>query len=312
MAKKRQYEQFTDADGNPCRVSDDSLMAGLYQLMPTSLEDVVMFKSDEFATFDALFDRLSSFANTRHSLQLSKRDIGTKPAKKDPDAMDIGAVSKGKKGKGKGGGSNQGKGITCHNCGKLGHKASECRSKGFGKSGKSGKDKKMDNVQCWVCYGYGHYGKDCKSAKGGKGAGKGKDGGKKGKDGKNLSSVEPNAQPEKEPELSHLDLCPLDADGSPRLTPSYGPSGAPSERSRGVRVDASRSRTRSLIPPEGPARAHLRSLGTDEEDLSGASTRMRESHRPAYVEVRNGEEWIRMNYDSGAVSTVIPVEFAGS
>ena len=73
------------------------VMAGLYKLMPETLEGTVMFKSDEFSNFEALFDRLSSFATVQRSLQLSKRDLsgGGSRTKKDPDAMDIGAVSKG-------------------------------------------------------------------------------------------------------------------------------------------------------------------------------------------------------------------------
>ena len=73
LSKKRQYEEFSDADGVPCKVSDDSLMAALFQLMPSSLEETVMFKSDAFATFDALFDRLSSFATTRHRSDFQER-----------------------------------------------------------------------------------------------------------------------------------------------------------------------------------------------------------------------------------------------
>ena len=47
LSKKRQYEEFTDSQGNQCKVSDDSLMAGLYKLMPESLQETVMFKQDK-------------------------------------------------------------------------------------------------------------------------------------------------------------------------------------------------------------------------------------------------------------------------
>ena len=46
LTRKRQYEEFTDRAGNQCRVSEDSLMAAMYKLMPKSLEETVMFKSD--------------------------------------------------------------------------------------------------------------------------------------------------------------------------------------------------------------------------------------------------------------------------
>ena len=59
--------------GSLARCPDDSLMAALFQLMPSSLEETVMFKSDAFATFDALFDRLSSFATTRHRSDFQER-----------------------------------------------------------------------------------------------------------------------------------------------------------------------------------------------------------------------------------------------
>lgn len=267
LAKKRQYEEFTDSEGNQCKVSDDSLMAAMYRLMPESLEEAVMFKADEFPSFEDLFDRLSSFASTKHSLHLSKRELsggGFKKKDKDPDAMDIGAVSN-YKGKGKKGGV-----LTCHNCGRPGHKAADCRSKGGGKGYGKGKQqqqqpyaRRMDSVQCWVCNGYGHYGKDCRSGskgkgknnnKGKKGDGKNKDG-KKG--GKNVSSVDngDQAEPQGEDELGHLDLCTL-----------------------GFNESSSCEET---------------------EDDAGD---------PDYMVTWNSQKWIRLNYDSGAVSTVVPVE----
>lgn len=214
LSKKRQYEEFTDSLRNQCEVSDDSLMAGLYKLMPDSLEETVMFKQDELNNFESLFNKLSSFATVRHSLQLSRRDLssgGSKP-KKDPDAMDIGAVSKGK---GKGGKSKSpqtGKGssfnkMTCYKCGKAGHKAADCRSEGGGKVCDKGV-KRIDHVQCWNCFR--HYGKDCWSKKVDD-KGKGKGAGKKGKQNSGqTNSVESAGQPEKEPELSHLDLCAME------------------------------------------------------------------------------------------------------
>ena len=34
LLRKRQYEEFTDRDGTPCQVSDDSLIAAMYKLAP--------------------------------------------------------------------------------------------------------------------------------------------------------------------------------------------------------------------------------------------------------------------------------------
>ena len=207
LSRKRQYEEFTDNNGDPCRVSEDSLMAALYKLMPASLEETVIFRAEDYPTFNDLFDKLSSYASTKHSLFLSQRDMtgaSSSSSKKDPNAMDIGAIGKGKlKGKdGKGKEKGKFKG-TCHKCGRPGHRAADCRVqdfKGKGKSNSQAGDRKS-SVRCWVCEGFGHYGKDCPSAKGaGKQKGDWKGGGKPGGAGRgkgklSASSVdEPNVQ----------------------------------------------------------------------------------------------------------------------
>eukprot|EP00435_Cladocopium_sp_Y103_P074780 s153_g51.t1 len=410
-------------------------MAGLCRLMPESLEEAVMFRSDEFTSFETLFDRLSSYATARHSLQLSKRDLtsggGSKP-KRDPDAMDVSAVSKGKgKGKGKflGPSSGAGKGshankMTCHNCGRAGHKASDCRApRGDGK-GKGKANQRLDNVQCWQCYGYGHYGKNCPSNKGKGKNQKGKQQGKnnaKGKGGQ-VSAVDSTHQPEKEPELSHLDLCVVDhaerhtfigADGHEyvQVTPDPEPRGRghgrghhrgrggarhsggahrdergwrtswdrrdggdrrpsepagvpaprspdhpPPDRSGGVHaggvepggasassrpsighgpvptseesVSLFRRRAADGVEDSGPANEASRSrdrsrsrhaegddaatsVRDEDVDHNSMNTEMDDS-LPAYYVDYGGEQWLKMNYDSGAVSTVIPVEMAAS
>ena len=57
LEKKRQYESFCDESGNPCRVSNDSLMAAMYKIMPRSMEESFMMRADEFDSFKTLFDR---------------------------------------------------------------------------------------------------------------------------------------------------------------------------------------------------------------------------------------------------------------
>lgn len=251
LGKKRQYEEFTDRNGSPCTVSEDSLMAALYRLMPSSLEEAVMFRAEDYPSFSDLFDKLSTYASTKHSLFLTQRDLGggggRSSNKPDPNAMDVSAMAKGK---GKEKGKFKGK---CNNCGRPGHKAADC--KGSSSKGK-GKSSPKDNVRCWVCEGYGHYGKDCPSQKNsgkgkgstpGKGKGKGgksdgQHGSHSGKGRNNASSVEePEADPPKGADLGYLDLNSCDVD------------------------------------------------------------------YPPYVVDYGGDQWIRINYDSGAAATVFPV-----
>ena len=151
LTRKRQYEEFTDKDGSPCRVSDDSLIAAMFKLMPKSLEETVMFKSDEYESFEILFDRLSSFASTKHSLKLEHYDRKNH----NPDDMEIGAIG----GKGKGKGDQRKGSVQCWVCHGYGHYGRDCPQRKGGSKGGKGKKK------------------------GGKEAGKGDKGGKKGKKG---------------------------------------------------------------------------------------------------------------------------------
>ena len=131
LAEKRQYEEFTDKEGRPCRVSDDSLIAAMFKLMPKSLEETVMFKSEEYESFEVLFDHLTSFASTKHSLKLESYD--RKMA--NPDDMDIGALGS-SKGKGKG---DRKASVQCWVCYGYGHYGRDCPHK---KGGQKGKGKK--------------------------------------------------------------------------------------------------------------------------------------------------------------------------
>lgn len=108
-------------------MSEDSLMAALYRLMPSSLEEAVMFCIEDYPSFSDLFGKLSAHASAKHSLFLTQRDLGggrggaRSSNKLDPNAMDIGAMAKGKgkeKGKFKG---------ACNKCGRRGHKAADAR-----------------------------------------------------------------------------------------------------------------------------------------------------------------------------------------
>ena len=47
LSKKRQYAMFADRYGRPCQASDDSLVAGMFRLMPKNLEETVMFTNED-------------------------------------------------------------------------------------------------------------------------------------------------------------------------------------------------------------------------------------------------------------------------
>ena len=71
LAKMRQYEEFTDRDGNPCQVQVASLMAVMFRLMPKVLEKTVIFQAEAHSDFGSFFDKLVSDASTKHSLLLN-------------------------------------------------------------------------------------------------------------------------------------------------------------------------------------------------------------------------------------------------
>ena len=125
QTKKRQYEEFTDDQGQPCRVSNDALIAAMFQLMPRSLEDQFLMQGDEERGFDAIFNKLAAYANSKASMAKAKKQPGQ--PRQDYTPMDVSGFG----GKGRG---------DCHNCGKPGHFARDCRAKGGGKASGKGKD----------------------------------------------------------------------------------------------------------------------------------------------------------------------------
>ena len=125
LTRKLQYEEFTDRAGNPCRVSEDSLTAAMYKLTPKSLEETVMFKPGDYDSFETLFDKLVSYASTKHSLKLS---ASVDESSQDPIAMDVGSVDKN---------------VQCWVCWGRGHMGKDCpqnKGKGKGKNEKGGEN----------------------------------------------------------------------------------------------------------------------------------------------------------------------------
>ena len=276
LAKKRQYEEFTDQRGKACRISDDSLMAAMYKLMPSSLEQQVMFHSDDYDSFEDLYDKLVSFASTKHSLKMSDRPVGSNKKTEASTAMEVDALTN--KGKGKG---FKGK---CNLCGKPGHKAADCRS-----STGAGKGDRLSTVQCWVCGGHGHYGRDCK--KGGKSEGKGGSKGIKGKHkGKGFGGKKGKDKGKKggmssfdwQEEAWQADGWWNDWSEQPE---AEVPAAADSGKSGFGSLDLNHLDV--LAPPQGKA-------ALDSVD----------SYRVHW----KGADWLRINYDSGAATTAIPDE----
>ena len=285
LAKKRQYEEFTDQRGRPCRISDDSLMAAMYKLMPTALEQQVMFHSDEYDSFEDLYDRLVAYASTKHSLKMTDKPVGSR--KGDTSApMDVDAlVQKGK-------GSFKGK---CNNCGRPGHKAADCRAQGGAGAGKN--KSSASQVQCFACGRRGHYSWECSNSKGkGAGAGKGyeKGSGKGGKD---------------------------KAKGKGKKGKGKGKKGGFSavewEEQEGWEQEgwdgwSSSWSEQPASEPPAKADSHPGGIGSLDlnhlESLAESATKVSCSSMESYKVHWKGSEWLKLNYDSGAATTAIPDE----
>ena len=118
------------------RVQDDTLTSAMYKIMSKSVEETVIFTGDD-DTFVTLFGELVSFASVKHSWRWDDKPIRS-GAQKDPNAMEVDALTKGGKSK-----SGKGKSVTCWMFSKTGHTSRDCfhnnkgKSKGKGKSSTS-------------------------------------------------------------------------------------------------------------------------------------------------------------------------------
>ncbi|CAK0906615.1 unnamed protein product, partial [Prorocentrum cordatum] len=151
----KRYESRRDDDGNRERLSDSVRMSALESLLPAELEEHVLLNQSRLNTYELLRREIASHLEARTGARLRDAPVLTK-AQRDPNAMDIGALvrahqsgktgkDKGGKGKtgtgkgkddkvkkgGKGSGSGSGKGsdtshLVCWNCGRSGHKSSDC------------------------------------------------------------------------------------------------------------------------------------------------------------------------------------------
>lgn len=273
LSKKRQYEEFTDKHGQSCKISEDSLMAAMYKLMPSSLEQQVMFYASDYDSFEDLYDRLVSYASTKHSLKMTDRPVATKKA--DPNAMEVDALSKGKGKKG------QPFSGTCHTCGKPGHKAADCK-KGAGKS---------QSIECFVCGQKGHFAKDCRNKKGGKGHGGDKGKGKGGKS-KGKESSKGKGKGKKG------SLHSFEAENA--AEEDWWNSGWAWQSGWGEEQPAQEPPTKGESK-NGLGCLDLNALLSVEEvyGINGLED---------YTVKWKGEEWLKLNYDSGAATTALPDE----
>ena len=264
LALKRRYEEFTDLNGQACRVSDDTLMAAMYKMIPHSLEETVMFHPEQHETFEELYDQLVAYADTKRSVQTTK------------DKHEVNSMSKGKgKGKGKGGKDKgkgkskdgKGKGPThttasgtkyCSNCNSWTHWTSECWHKGKGNMrDKGGKDK------------------DGRASKG-KGREKGKDNQGKGKSNSGWYHTP----------RWHNGVWSIEN----QFETDWNTSSWPDEKAHNQAPPQSSTSTPSLGAVE--ADVPLYHIGDDDE-----------SWKIRY----KGEDWMRINYDTGAAKTALPV-----
>ena len=171
----REVNQFEQASGEDL---SDTIKIGmiLNNIAEGDLKRHLVFNAGRLDTWTLFRNEI---LEVRRVQQVSGSGTGAAP-------MDVSALG------GKGGGN---KNIKCWKCGKMGHRESECRSKG--KDGGKGKTSsgqgggkaigKNSGPVCWQCGKTGHMAWECKSKgkckdKGiGKGKGKGKKAGKSGK-----------------------------------------------------------------------------------------------------------------------------------
>ena len=165
LSDKNEYEKMEDEAGTPCRLSADAGLSAMYALLPSTLEDTVIFQKEAFSRWEDMFDRMASFGSSKQSLGQVQRSTGGSP-------MDLDAFGKGRP-----------KGA-CFICGQTTHYARNCPQKGKGYGGNPRGKGPEGKVEARASYPHGK-GAERRDGKGygGKSPGKakGKDGKKGGK-----------------------------------------------------------------------------------------------------------------------------------
>ena len=130
------YGRRKDDDGNREYLSDSVKMAALESLLPVELEEHIMMNQSRLGSYELIRREVAAYLEARTGARIREVPVLNRQ-QRDPNAMDIGSLTrkgKGKEGKGKGkekkGGMGKGKGdksnLLCWNCGRLGHMKPDC------------------------------------------------------------------------------------------------------------------------------------------------------------------------------------------
>ncbi|CAK0860922.1 unnamed protein product [Prorocentrum cordatum] len=151
----KRYESRRGDDGNRERLSDSVRMSALESLLPAELEEHVLLNQSRLNTYELLRREIASYLEARTGARLRDAPVLTK-AQRDPNAMDIGALVRAYQG-GKAGKDKGGKGKTGTGKGK----DDKVKKGGKGSGPGSGKGSDTSHLVCWNCGRSGHKSSDC-------------------------------------------------------------------------------------------------------------------------------------------------------
>ena len=95
----RLYERRKDSSRNRLKLADDVKISALEDMVPTELETHMQLNSDRFTTYADMIAEITTYIEKRTGNKvLHSRTEWKRPWKdwKDPDAMDVGGIGKGR------------------------------------------------------------------------------------------------------------------------------------------------------------------------------------------------------------------------